>query len=98
MRSIFHWNVLSSVKRVAPENKLNLFEQKEVEIKERMRIKSRKEFSMIETLSQKETILFLKEDLLELLFWKRIYLCIFFPIRIVFKIGRAFKKIFYKGR
>ncbi len=85
------------VKRIVSANKLNLFEKKEVRIKEKMRIKSREEFLKIRKLDQKMISSFLKEDLKELLFWKTIYLYLLFPVRVLFKINREFKGFFYKN-
>jgi len=82
------------VKRVVPANRLNFFAKKEVEIKERMRVRSRDEFLKIETLGQKETSLFLKKDLKNFLCWNGIYLYLLFPVRVLSKINRELRNIF----
>lgn len=57
------YNSAVIVKRVVPANRLNFFEKKEVEIKERMRVRSRAEFLGLGMFGQKETSLFLKEEM-----------------------------------
>jgi coenzyme F420-reducing hydrogenase beta subunit len=73
------------VKRVSPKNKLNFFEKRETEIKEKMRAKSREEYLNLKLDSRTEVALFLRKDLHELLFWRLIYSWLSWPFRVLKK-------------